>query len=48
MIGKQIPAGTGYHNIKNITPIDIDEIKEDNLTMDESTAKLFDDESDVI
>ena len=48
MIGKQIPAGTGYHNIKNITPVDIDEIKENDLTMDESTAKLFDDESDVI
>ena len=41
MIGKQIPAGTGYKTIKTLNPLDLTQEKEDNSTMDEETKKLF-------
>ena len=41
MIGKQIPAGTGYQTIKTLVPKDLESEKEDNSLMDEETKKLF-------
>jgi len=41
MIGKQIPAGTGYKTIKTLNPLDLTQEKEDTSTMDEETRKLF-------
>ena len=41
MIGKQIPAGTGYKTIKTLNPVDLTQEKQDNSTMDEETRKLF-------
>ena len=41
MIGKQIPAGTGYQTIKTLVPKDLEAEKEDNSLMDEETKKLF-------
>ena len=48
MIGKQIPAGTGYHSIREATPIDLEEVKAEANDMDEATAKLFDDVDDLV
>ncbi len=42
MIGKQIPAGTGYNSVKNITPIVEADIQNTEAKMDEETSKLFD------
>ena len=41
MIGKQIPAGTGYQTIKTLVPKELEAEKEDNSLMDEETKKLF-------
>ena len=41
MIGKQIPAGTGYQTIKTLVPKDLEAEKEESLGMDEETKKLF-------
>ncbi len=48
MIGKQIPAGTGYVAIKNINPVCSDEVVENNSSMDDDTAKLFEESVDEI
>ena len=47
MVGKQIPAGTGYHTIKNLDFKDTREESREMASMDESMSKLFeeDDES---
>ncbi|MBQ9792087.1 MAG: hypothetical protein IJW28_05880, partial [Clostridia bacterium] len=45
MIGKQIPAGTGFKSIKDLNVIDLEEDKQVDVQMDEFTEKLFD-ESD--
>ena len=42
MIGKQMPAGTGFHIIKNVEPIREDELNKSYANMDEETSKLFD------
>jgi len=42
MIGKQIPAGTGYNSVKNITPVVEADIQNAETSMDEATSKLFD------
>ena len=41
IIGKPIPAGTGYKTIKDIAPIDTETAVNENTTMDESVAKFF-------
>ncbi len=43
MIGKQIPAGTGFATIRNIKAVNVNEIKSNNAEMDDEVAKLFDD-----
>ena len=43
MIGKQIPAGTGFKSIKDLNVIDLEEEKREDYQMDENTEKLFDD-----
>ncbi len=44
MIGKQIPCGTGYKTNKDISPVDVNETKQQVSVMDEQTSKLFEDE----
>ena len=44
MIGKLIPAGTGYKMFNNAEPIDPNETKVEETAIDESVAKFFDDE----
>ena len=44
MIGKPIPAGTGFKAFKNVEPIDPTETKVEETAIDESVAKFFDDE----
>ena len=44
MIGKPIPAGTGFKAFKNVEPIDPTETKVEETVIDESVAKFFDDE----
>ena len=44
MIGKPIPAGTGFKAFKNVEPIDPTETKVEETVVDESVAKFFDDE----
>ena len=46
MIGKQIPAGTGYKAVKNITPVLEADIVASENHMDEQTSKLFDENQD--
>ena len=41
MIGKQMPAGTGFHLIKNVEPIREEELNKTYSAMDENTSKLF-------
>ena len=43
MIGKQMPAGTGFHVIKNVEPIREEELNKTYDSMDETTSRLFDD-----
>ena len=43
MIGKLIPAGTGHRMFTNAEPIDPNETKEEETTVDESVAKYFED-----
>lgn len=42
MIGKQIPAGTGYKAVKYLEPVVEADIKNEENDMDEQTSKLFD------
>ena len=42
MIGKQIPAGTGFKNIKDLQYRDTKEEIKEYAQMDEETSKLFD------
>ena len=42
MIGKQIPAGTGYKSIKTIKPVDVNEIKDVYDEMSDEMSSLFD------
>ncbi len=42
MIGKAIPAGTGFKAFKNIEPVDPNEVEEKSTEVDESVAKFFD------
>ncbi len=42
MIGKPIPAGTGFKAFKNVEPIDPNEVKTESNSVDESVAKFFD------
>ena len=42
MIGKQIPAGTGYKAVKDLTPVVEADIVAGEAGMDEETSKLFD------
>ncbi len=44
MIGKPIPAGTGFKAFKEVEPIDPTETKVEETVVDESVAKFFDDE----
>ena len=44
MIGKQIPAGTGYKLNKEVTPIAVEDLIQTPTEMDEETSKLFEDE----
>jgi len=48
MIGKQIPAGTGFVSIRNSKPVNIDDVKNSELEMDEDTAKLFEENEEII
>ena len=41
MIGKQIPAGTGYNTFKKVEPVDSNDVKVENTQVDESVAKFF-------
>ena len=41
MIGKQIPAGTGYQMFKKVEPVDPKDVKVENTQVDESVAKFF-------
>ena len=41
MIGKQIPAGTGYKMFTKIEPVDPNDVKVENTQVDESVAKFF-------
>ena len=41
MIGKQIPAGTGYQMFKKVEPVDPNDVKVENTQIDESVAKFF-------
>ena len=41
MIGKQIPAGTGYNAFKKVEPVDPNDVKVENTQVDESVAKFF-------
>ena len=41
MIGKQIPAGTGYQMFKKVEPVDPNDVKVENTQVDESVAKFF-------
>ena len=42
MIGKAIPAGTGFKTFKNVEPVDPNEVEEKSTEVDESVAKFFD------
>ena len=42
MIGKQMPAGTGFNVIRNVEPISEAELNKTYANMDEETSKLFD------
>ena len=42
MIGKAIPAGTGFKAFKNVEPVDPNEVEEKSTEVDESVAKFFD------
>ena len=44
MIGKLIPAGTGFKAFNNVEPIDPTETKTEETSVDESVAKFFNDE----
>ena len=48
MIGKQIPAGTGYQAIKSITPVSVEDTIKEEPDMDAETAKLFEENADEI
>ncbi len=48
MIGKQIPAGTGYQAIKAVTPVSVEETMKVEADMDAETAKLFEENTDEI
>ncbi len=41
MIGKQIPAGTGFKAYKNLTVLETDKLTEDSKVVDEDVAKFF-------
>ena len=41
IIGKQIPAGTGYQMFKKVEPVDPNDVKVENTQVDESVAKFF-------
>ena len=47
MVGKQIPAGTGFHNIKGINFKDTRESEREYVEMDEETNKLFEENDDL-
>ena len=42
MIGKQMPAGTGFHIVRDVEPIREEELNKSYDSMDENTSKLFD------
>ena len=42
MIGKAIPAGTGFKALKNVEPVDPNEVEEKSTEVDKSVAKFFD------
>ncbi len=42
MIGKAIPAGTGFKAFKNVEPVDPNEVEEKSTEVDKSVAKFFD------
>ena len=46
MIGKQIPAGTGYSFIKKVNPVSVDDQIDAYGDLDENTAKLFEEEQE--
>jgi len=48
MIGKQIPAGTGFRTIKDLQYRDTKEEIREFAQMDEETSKLFDENLDDI
>ena len=48
IIGKPIPAGTGYRSIKDITPIDTEARVDEEISMDDSVAAFFNDEEETI
>jgi DNA-directed RNA polymerase subunit beta' len=46
MVGKQIPAGTGYHNIRTLDFKDTREEAREIATMDDETNKLFEEDAE--
>ena len=48
IIGKPIPAGTGYRSIRDITPIDTEAKVDEESLMDDSVAAFFNDEEETI
>ncbi len=48
MVGKQIPAGTGFHNIKDLDYKDTREESREVSSMDESMSKLFEEDDDSL
>ncbi len=47
MIGKPIPAGTGFKAFKNVEPVDPNSLEESNTEVDESVAKFFDENNAI-
>ena len=47
MIGKQIPAGTGFKHYKNLQPIETTKLTQDDKLVDESVEKFFEENADV-
>ena len=45
MMGKLIPAGTGFKGFKGITPVDSENVKTEDNSLDESVAKFFEEEA---
>ena len=46
MVGKQIPAGTGFFNIKDLDFKDTREESREIATMDEDTNRLFEEDEE--